>query len=125
MNVPANLKYNKTHEWVLEEGGKVKVGITDHAQDALGDLVYVELPEVGDALQKGDSFAVVESVKATSDVMAPVSGTVVSVNEGIVDEPEAVNTDCYAAWFVELENVEDMQDLLSAEEYEKFLAEEE
>ncbi len=121
MSVPQNLKYTKTHEWILEEGGKAKVGITDHAQEQMGDLVYVELPEVGDSFAAGENFAVVESVKATSDVEAPVGGKVAAVNEALADEPGAVNEDCYGAWFIELEDVSDDGTLLSAAEYEEFL----
>jgi glycine cleavage system H protein len=125
MNVPSEFRYTKSHEWVLEEGKGVKVGITDYAQEALGDLVYVELPEVGDTFRAGDSFAVVESVKATSDVVAPADGRVAEVNETVADSPEAVNEDCYGAWLVKLEDVGRMDGLLSAAEYEVFLEEEE
>lgn len=122
MNIPENLKYTKTHEWVEElSGGKAKVGITDHAQDALGDLVYVELPAVGDSFAAGDDFAVVESVKATSDVISPVSGTVCAINEELTDMPATVNEDCYSAWFIELEGIELPKDLMSAAEYSAFL----
>ena len=125
MNVPENLKYSKSHEWIADtEGGRVRVGISDHAQEALGDLVFVELPEVGDEFAAGDNFAVVESVKATSDVIAPVKGKVFAVNEALADSPENVNADCYAAWFVELEDVEKPGDLLDAAQYSKFLEEE-
>ncbi len=123
MNVPENLKYTKTHEWVSDEGnGKVKVGITDHAQQELGDLVFIELPQQGDSFNQGDGLAVVESVKATSDIMAPVTGVVTGVNETLTDTPEAVNEDCYGAWLVEMEGV--AEGLLSAEEYRAFLQEE-
>lgn len=121
MSVPENLKYTKTHEWVLAEGGKAKVGITDHAQEQMGDLVYVELPEVGDSFAAGDNFAVVESVKATSDVEAPVGGTVSAVNESLADEPGQVNDDCYGAWFIELEDIAEDAELMSAAQYEEFL----
>ncbi len=121
MSVPQNLGYTKTHEWILKEGGKAKVGITDHAQEQMGDLVYVELPEVGDILNAGENFAVVESVKATSDVEAPVSGRVAAVNEALADEPGQVNEDCYAAWFVELDEISEDEPLMSAAEYEDFL----
>lgn len=103
MNVPANLKYTPSHEWVRTEAdGTVSVGITDHAQGALGDLVYVELPAVGRKLGAGEACAVVESVKAASDVYAPVAGEVVEVNGGVVDAPEQVNRDAYGAWFFRL-----------------------
>ncbi|MDL2236909.1 glycine cleavage system protein GcvH [Christensenellaceae bacterium OttesenSCG-928-K19] len=126
MNIPSDLKYAESHEWVKElGGGKVQVGITDHAQEELGDLVYVELPQVGDVLEHGDNFAVVESVKATSDVIAPVDGTVSAINEEVADSPEIVNSDCYGAWLVELEGLGHLDELMDAEEYEKFLAEQE
>ncbi|HBU13003.1 MAG TPA: glycine cleavage system protein GcvH [Clostridiales bacterium] len=123
MNIPENLKYTKSHEWVSDAGnGKVKVGITDHAQQELGDLVFIELPQQGDSFNQGDGLAVVESVKATSDIMAPVTGVVTGVNETLTDTPEAVNEDCYGAWLVEMEGV--AEGLLSAEEYRAFLQEE-
>jgi glycine cleavage system H protein len=99
MNIPANLKYTPSHEWVrTETDGTVSVGITDHAQAALGDLVYLELPEVGRKLAAAEACAVVESVKAASDVYAPVAGEVVAVNTAVTDAPEQVNKDAYAAW---------------------------
>ncbi len=98
-NLPDNLKYAQSHEWAkLEEDGTIKVGITDHAQEELGDLVYVELPEVGKQVTAGSECAVVESVKAASDLYSPVSGEIVAVNDGVVDSPEVVNDDAYAAW---------------------------
>ena len=99
MNVPSNLKYTKSHEWVRAEAdGTVTIGITDHAQELLGDLVFVELPEVGKTLSAEQEAAVVESVKAASDVYAPISGTVTEVNTAVSDAPESVNEDAYAAW---------------------------
>ena len=125
MNFPKELKYSKTHEWVrFEEDGTARVGITDYAQDQLGDLVFVNLPSAGDSLQAGESFADVESVKAVSDVNAPVSGTVKEVNEALADAPEKMNEAPYDAWFVLVEDVTDPGDLMSAEEYEAFVAEE-
>lgn len=103
-NVPANLKYTESHEWVrLEADGSVTIGITDHAQEALGDLVFVELPEVGKSLAAGQECAVVESVKAAADVYAPLAGTVVAVNQDAADAPESVNQDAYAAWLFKLQ----------------------
>ena len=117
MNFPKELKYSKTHEWVrFQEDGTAYIGITDYAQDQLGDLVFVNLPAAGDALQAGESFADVESVKAVSDVNAPVSGTVKEVNEALADAPEKMNEAPYDAWFVLAEGI--------AEEYEAFIAEE-
>lgn len=102
-NIPDNLKYTKSHEWVKDEGdGSVTVGITDHAQELLGDLVFVELPEVGAELSAGSECAVVESVKAASDVYSPVDGEVVAVNEDLADSPEAINEDPYGAWIFKL-----------------------
>jgi len=102
--LPANLKYTKSHEWVRAEAdGCVTVGITDHAQEALGDLVFVELPPVGKALAAGEEAAVVESVKAAADVYAPLSGVVTAVNDAVVDAPESVNQDAFSAWLFKLQ----------------------
>lgn len=102
-NVPANLKYTEEHEWVKVEGDLIVVGITDHAQSALGDVVFLDLPDAGRKLTKGKAFGVVESVKAVSDLYAPVDGEVVEVNKGLVDAPEAVNKDPYgAAWMLKV-----------------------
>ena len=99
MNIPSDLKYTRSHEWIrLESDGTITVGITDHAQELLGDLVFIELPELGKELAAGQEAAVVESVKAAADVYAPVAGTVVDVNSALVDAPEGVNQDAYAAW---------------------------
>ncbi len=104
MNVPANLKYTKSHEWVRAEAdGSVTVGITDHAQDLLGDLVFIELPEVGKQLVAGQEAAIVESVKAASDVYAPLAGAVTEVNQAAAEAPEAVNQDAYAAWLFKMQ----------------------
>ena len=125
MNFPKELKYSRTHEWVrFQEDGTAYIGITDYAQDQLGDLVFVNLPAAGDSLQAGESFADVESVKAVSDVNAPVSGTVREVNEALADAPEKMNEAPYDAWFVLAEDVTDTDGLMTAEEYEAFIAEE-
>ena len=125
MNFPKELKYSRTHEWVrLQEDGTAYIGITDYAQDQLGDLVFVNLPSAGDPLQAGESFADVESVKAVSDVNSPVSGTVREVNEALADAPEKMNEAPYDAWFVLAENITDTDGLMTAEEYEPFIAEE-
>ena len=125
MNFPKELKYSKTHEWVrFQEDGTAYIGITDYAQDQLGDLVFVNLPAAGDALQAGESFADVESVKAVSDVNAPVSGTVKEVNEALADAPEKMNEAPYDAWFVLAEGITYTDALMTAEEYEAFIAEE-
>ena len=120
MNVPSNLKYTKSHEWVRAEAdGTVTIGITDHAQDLLGDLVYVDLPEAGKPLSAEQEAAVVESVKAASDVYAPISGTVTEVNTAVSDAPESVNEDAYAAWLFKMKpaNAADVDALLGAAEY--------
>ena len=122
MNFPANLKYAKSHEWVKELGnGLYEIGITDFAQKELGDLVYVNLPEAGDELAAGKSFADLESVKAVSDIYSPVSGTVKEVNEAVVSSPELINKTPYEAWFIRAEGVI-AGELLSAAEYEKLIS---
>ena len=127
-NTPSELKYASSHEWArLEEDGSVTVGITDHAQEALGDVVFVELPEVGSTLSAGDEAGVVESVKAASDIYAPVGGEVIAVNERLEDEPETVNSDPYHdGWFFKLQSddTSELDDLLSAEDYRQHCAEE-
>ncbi|WP_265941624.1 glycine cleavage system protein GcvH [Dechloromonas sp. A34] len=120
-NVPANLKYTASHEWMLlNADGTVTVGITDHAQEALGDLVFVELPEVGAHFDAEKEIAVVESVKAAADVYAPVSGTVSEVNQAAADAPESVNQDAYAAWLFKMtpDNVADLDKMLDAAAYQ-------
>ncbi|MBU0751120.1 MAG: glycine cleavage system protein GcvH [Gammaproteobacteria bacterium] len=126
MNVPADLKYTKSHEWVkLEADGSVTVGITDHAQEALGDIVFLDLPEAGRQLNGGEECAVVESVKAASDIYAPVSGEVVARNDAAIDAPESVNQDAYAAWLFKLKPADAAQldALLDAAAYTKIAAE--
>ena len=120
-NVPSNLKYAASHEWVLKnEDGSVTVGITDHAQEALGDLVFVELPEVGAHYDKDKEIAVVESVKAAADVYAPIGGTVTEVNQAAADAPESVNADAYSAWLFKMtpDNMADVDALLDAAGYQ-------
>jgi len=120
-NVPANLKYAASHEWVqTNDDGTVTVGISDHAQEALGDLVFVELPEVGAHFDAEKEIAVVESVKAAADVYAPISGTVTEVNQAAADAPESVNQDAYAAWLFKLkpDNAADVDALLDAAAYQ-------
>jgi len=123
--VPADLRYTKDHEWARREGDLVVVGITDHAQAQLGDVVFLELPEAGRAITAGDGFGVVESVKAVSDLYAPLSGTVVESNAALVDTPEGVNSDPYgAAWMVKIRpaNARDVDGLLDAKAYEALIA---
>jgi glycine cleavage system H protein len=104
MNIPADLKYTESHEWVRQEAdGTLTVGITEYAQDALGDIVFVELPQVGKTFTAGDDAAVVESVKAASDIYAPVSGTVTAVNQPVADAPDSINADAYSAWLFKLQ----------------------
>lgn len=123
MNTPDHLRYTKSHEWVLfANDGTAKVGLTDHAQDALGDLVFVNLPQMGDALTCGEALGDVESVKAVSDVYSPVTGTVKAVNEDLLDTPEAINSDPYGAWLVEVEGITDQEELLDAAAYEAHCA---
>jgi glycine cleavage system H protein len=126
MNIPADLKYTRSHEWVKQEAdGTLTVGITDHAQEALGDIVFLELPEPGRKLEAGKECAVVESVKAASDIYAPVAGEVVAKNTAAVDAPESVNQDAYAAWLFKLKPADatDLDGLLDAAAYEKVAAE--
>lgn len=127
-NIPDSLKYTKTHEWVLDNGdGTVTVGITDHAQELLGDMVFVELPEEGTGTSAGDEIVVVESVKAASDVYTPVSGDVVAVNEALTDTPELVNQQAYDdGWLVKIRMSDDgdLEGLLDAEQYSNHIADE-
>ena len=125
MKTPAELLYSKSHEWVrMEADGSAVIGLTDYAQDALGDLVYVNLPEVGDAVTAGETFADVESVKAVSDVFCPVTGKVAEVNDALADSPEQINDDPYGAWLAKISDVTDKEELLDAAGYEAFVAEE-
>jgi len=128
-DIPGDLKYTNDHEWVrLEEDGSIVVGISEHAQEALGDLVFVELPDVGQELNRGDGLAVVESVKAASDVYAPVAGTVEAVNEELADEPERINTDPYGdGWIARLAPTsrDELEDLMDAKAYDELLLESE
>ncbi len=127
-DTPKDLYYAATHEWVRIEGDEAVIGITDHAQDALGDLVFVELPEVGDVLHAGDEAGVVESVKAASDIYAPISGQVVAVNEDLADSPELVNSNPYHdGWMFRLRisDQAELQELLNAAEYNEQCAAEE
>jgi glycine cleavage system H protein len=125
-NIPKDLKYTKSHEWVRElKPGTVEVGITDHAQGALGDLVFAEVPDAGRAVKAGDATAVVESVKAASDVYSPVSGKVIAGNDALAGKPELLNQDPYGeGWMFRVETSTDLKTLMSAADYEKFLAEE-
>jgi glycine cleavage system H protein len=126
MAYPANYKYTKEHEWIDVNGAKGSVGITDYAQNSLGDIVFVDLPKVGDTLEAGKIFGSVESVKAVSDLYSPVSGTVTEVNEVLKDAPEKINADANTTWMLKLDvtNPSELDGLLSAADYEKFISEE-
>lgn len=120
--VPDDLYYVESHEWVRDQNGTVRVGITDFAQDELGDVVFVELPAVGDTVERDEAFGVIESIKAVSDIYAPIAGEVTAVNEGVIDEPELINDDTYGeGWLVELEPTEPLDSLLSSGEYAESL----
>ena len=121
MELREGLLYSKSHEWVKEEGEEVLIGLTDYAQTELRDLVFVNLPEEGDEVTTGESFADVESVKAVSDVYSPVTGVVSAVNEELLDAPESINEAPYDAWFVRVKDISDREELLTAAEYEAFV----
>ena len=124
MNFPAELKYSKSHEWVkMLDDTTALVGISDFAQEELGDLVFINLPQVGDSVTKEESMCDVESVKAVSDVMSPVTGVVAEVNEELLDAPEKLNDDPYGAWIAKIENITDTEELLDASDYEAFTRE--
>jgi glycine cleavage system H protein len=126
MAYPANYRYTKEHEWIQVDGSTGTVGITDYAQNSLGDIVFVDLPKVGDSIEAGKSFGSVESVKAVSDLFAPVSGKVTAVNEELKDAPEKINSDANTTWMlkVEMSDVKQVDGLLTAADYEKFISEE-
>jgi glycine cleavage system H protein len=126
MAYPKDYRYTKEHEWIKVEGDTGTVGITHHAQEALGDIVFVELPKPGAELSAGKSFGTVESVKAVSELYAPVSGSVTAVNDALATSPEKINSDAHAAWMIKikLKDAGEVKQLLSAEDYEKFVAEE-
>ena len=124
MNYPVDLKYSKSHEWIRYEDGVAVIGISDFAQDALGDVVFVNLPAVGDEVTAGEAFGDVESVKAVSDLISPVSGVVLEINEELEDSPENLNEDPYGAWIIKVENVTDEEELLNSEAYEALCSEE-
>jgi glycine cleavage system H protein len=126
MAYPANYKYTKEHEWIAVEGNIGSIGITDYAQDSLGDIVFVELPKVGDALEAGKTFGSIESVKSVSDLFSPVSGTVTAINEHLTNAPETINAEANTTWILKLELNDPTQvdALLSAADYEAFISEE-
>ncbi len=121
-NIPANLKYTKEHEWALVEGDTVTVGITDFAQSALGDIVFLEVPDVGSELKMGTTFGVVESIKSVSDLYSPVTGEVVAKNSDLESSPEKINSDAYGSWLikVKVKNTAELNNLLTAQQYTEF-----
>lgn len=126
MNFPEELLYSKSHEWVkVIEDGTCLIGISDYAQSALGDLVFINLPMVGDPVNREEIFCDVESVKAVSDIYSPVTGEITAVNEALMDAPQLLNEDPYGAWIVKVENISDKEELLDAAAYEAFTKEEE
>ena len=124
MEIREELKYSKSHEWIALDGDTAVVGLTDYAQSELGDLVFVNLPEVGDTVEAGEVFGDVESVKAVSDVYSPVTGEVTEINDELLDSPELINDDAYQAWFIKVKEVSEKEELLSPSEYEAFVASE-
>ena len=127
MNIPSDLKYSREHEWIRMEGNLATIGITDYAQEELGDIVNVELPEEGDEIHKEEAFGAVESVKASSEVFSPLSGKIAEVNEPLMDAPEMINEDPYdEGWMIkiELSDSTELDDLLDAEGYEQYMKEE-
>jgi glycine cleavage system H protein len=125
MEIPAGLKYSKEHEWVAAEDSVATIGITDYAQEQLGEVVYVELPAIGDKISKDDPFGVVESVKAVSDIYAPISGTVIEINQELPESPETVNDDPYGdGWLIKIRinDNSELDDLMDGEEYEEMVA---
>jgi glycine cleavage system H protein len=126
MPYPSDFKYTKEHEWIKADGKSATIGITDHAQESLGDIVFVELPKVGAEIQKGKTFGSVESVKAVSDLYAPASGTVTEANADLATAPENINKDAHSAWLIKitLKDAAELNALLSSADYEKFVAEE-
>ena len=124
MNYPTELKYSKSHEWIRMDGEVAVIGISDFAQDALGDVVFINLPQEGDDTTAGEAFGDVESVKAVSDLISPVTGKVCAVNEELLDAPEKLNEDPYGAWIIKVEAITDTEELLDAAAYEAFCAEE-
>lgn len=125
MNIPNDLQYSKSHEWLrLHDDGTAEIGLTDYAQQQLGQLVFVNLPEPGDPVTMGEAFTDVESVKAVSDVFSPVSATIVAINEELLDDPGTINADPYEAWLIRVEDITETEDLLDGAAYEAHCAEE-
>ena len=125
LNIPGDRGYTEEHEWAMEAGSRVRVGITDYAQDQLGDIVFVEMPDIGDEFEKGDDFGSLESVKAVSELFLPISGTIVAINDALEDEPELLNQDPYENWLVEIEPADEseLEELMSSSTYLDMLRE--
>ncbi len=121
----ADLKYSKSHEWIAEEDGLHVIGISDYAQHSLGDIVFINLPEVDDEVTIGDAFGDIESVKAVSDVLSPVTGIVAEINESLFDAPETINEDPYGSWLIKVKDVTETEELLTSDEYDAFVESEE
>jgi len=121
----ADLKYSKSHEWIAEEDGLHVIGISDYAQHSLGDIVFINLPEVDDEVTVGDAFGDIESVKAVSDVLSPVTGIVAEINESLFDAPETINEDPYGSWLIKVRDVTETEELLTSDEYDAFVESEE
>lgn len=119
LNLPADLRYSEDHEWAKADGDVVRIGVSDYAQDQLGDIVFVEMPEVGESFEKGDEFGTLESVKAVSELYLPISGEIVAVNEALVDAPELLNEDPYAQWIIEVKasDLSELEELLDVTAY--------
>ena len=121
----ADLKYSKSHEWIAEEDGLHVIGISDYAQHSLGDIVFINLPEVDDEVTIGDAFGDIESVKAVSDVLSPVTGIVAEINESLFDAPETINEDPYGSWLIKVKDIVETEELLTSDEYDAFVESEE
>jgi glycine cleavage system H protein len=121
MNFPKELKYSKTHEWVKIDGTNAEIGISDYAQNELGDIVFVDLPEVDDEMNLGERLADIESVKAVSEVYSPVSGKVTEINESLLDSPQLINESPYDSWFIKVSDITETADLMDSEEYADFI----
>lgn len=123
LNLPDDVRYTEDHEWAQKKGKTVKVGVSDYAQDQLGDIVFVEFPEIGDVFEKGEEFGSLESVKAVSELFMPIGGEVVAVNETLEDSPELINEECYDNWIVEIKptDISEFKELMSAEDYIEML----
>jgi glycine cleavage system H protein len=125
-NIPQDCRYTKEHEWAKQDGDELIIGITDHAQAQLGDIVFLELPEIGSALDAEQAFGVIESVKAVSDLFAPLAGEITGINDALVDAPEVINADAFSHWLVRIKpaNAADWDSLMSADDYAKYLEDE-